>query len=380
MTRGKLIQLGMHFNPSGGGADRYFAGLNQGLANNGHSFQAAAFGIPDPQTPKEISCVSLGSVEQSSRARRIAIQEFGQREIHPESIVATHFALYAHPILRLLKACTHVVHFHGPWAGESAREGQKPWIVWTKRLIEKRTYASARRLIALSPTFRDILVNEYRIDARRVAVIPGGVDLEHFRPSPSISESRRKLGWPSDKRIIFCIRRLVHRMGLEHLLEAFALVASSHPEALLVIAGKGPLSEQLHQLSAKLGLENRVKFAGYVADEDLPDAYSAADFSIVPSQALEGFGLITVESLACGTPVLVAPIGGLPDTVRGLDASLILSDSSREAIAAGLVRGLSQTLPSREECRRYAEQNFSWSDVARRVFAIYEEAANDPFH
>ncbi len=236
-----------------------------------------------------------------------------------------------------------------------------------------------RRLIALSSAFRNILTDEYGIDPQRVAVIPGGVDLERFRPSSPI-EARSKMGWPSDKRIIFCIRRLVNRMGLEHLLDAFALISASHPDTLLIIAGKGPLSEELQKYSVKLGLENRVKFAGYIADEELPVAYAAAEFSIVPSQALEGFGLITVESLACGTPVLVTPVGGLPETVRNLDASLILEGCTTEAIAAGLVRGLSQPLPSRDECRRHAEQNFSWSGVARRVFAVYEEAAHDPLH
>ncbi len=377
MTPPALIQLGMHFDPSGGGADRYFSGLVQGLAANGHSFRAAAFGQPDGGADPGVARISLGPVEQSWPKRRAAIRNFGRREIQAKAIVATHFALYAHPILRKLRRSTHVVHFHGPWAEESAREGQNPWIVWAKRLIERRTYSSARRLIALSPAFRDILTTSYRIDPGRIAVVPGGVDLNRFRPSLSPLESRRKLDWPPDKKIIFCVRRLVHRMGLEHLLDGFALIASRHPDALLVIAGKGPLSAELRQWSWKLGLENRVRFTGYLPDEDLPGAYSAADFSVVPSQALEGFGLITVESLACGTPVLVTPVGGLPETVRGLDASLVLAGSTKEDLAAGLERGLSQPLPSREACRDHAAENFSWLKVARRVFAVYEEASDD---
>lgn len=380
MTARPLLQLGMHFDPSGGGADRYFAGLIQGLAGNGHAFRAAAFGQPDPAADPGVVRLSLGPVDQSWPRRRAAIRAFGRREIVPGSIVATHFALYAHPILRQLRRSAHVVHFHGPWAEESAREGQNPWLVWAKRLIERRTYSSARRLIALSPAFRDILTTAYGVDARRIAVVPGGVDLERFQPSASALESRRKLDWPLDKKIIFCVRRLVHRMGLEHLLDAFALIAARHPEALLIIAGKGPLSAELRQWSWKLGLENRVRFTGYLPDEDLPGAYSAADFSIVPSQALEGFGLITVESLACGTPVLVTPVGGLPETVRGLDPSLVLAGSTREDLAAGLERGLAAPLPSREACRKHAAENFSWSEVARRAYTVYEEAADDSVH
>ena len=107
-------------------------------------------------------------------------------------------------------------------------------------------------------------------------------------------------------------------------------------------------------------------------------AYTAADFSIVPSQALEGFGLITLESLACGCPVLVTPVGGLPEVVQNLDPTLILRGTSREALAEGIHRGLSEPLPSAVLCREYVEKNFSWPQITRRVLEIYREVAHAP--
>ena len=366
----KILELGMHFDPAGGGADRYFAGLLGGLRAINADYTAAAFGEAPPGG-RSLGPTGMGLLSRSKALRSFAATAFRQHQV-----VASHFALYAFPVLGSLKKTPHVVHFHGPWAEESAAEKQKPFVVAAKRFVETSVYRTAARLITLSPAFRDILVERYGISAGKIRVVPGGVDIQQFQPSPDRHAARQRLGWPTDRKIVFCVRRLVKRMGLENLLEAFAETSKSHSDALLVIGGRGPLAEELRARAATLQLGDRVYFAGFLADADLPHAYSAADFSIVPSVALEGFGLITVESMACGTPVLVTPSGGLPETVRGLDPSLILRDSSVGALVEGLQRGFSGTpaLPSRERCRGYAAETFAWPVIAKSILGVYEEA------
>jgi len=368
----RILELGMHFDPAGGGADRYFAGLLQGLAANGADLTAAAFGEPQ----HEHASLALGSTSLGLGKRLSAIRSHIVGELDSHDLLASHFALYAHPLLGAIQRQrkAHVIHFHGPWADESAGEGQSRLAVWAKRFVERRVYASADRLITLSGAFRDILVERYGIAKSKIVVIPGGVDLERFKPTCTRAEARERLRWPADRKIVFCIRRLVRRMGLENLLDAFASIAPEHPEALLVIGGKGLLTEELQSRAAALGIGDQVQFAGFIPDSELPFAYTAADFTIVPSVALEGFGLITLESLACGTPVLVTPVGGLPETVRDLDPSLVLPESSIAALADGLRRGFSDFLPSARTCREYAEANFGWPAIARRVLAVYTEA------
>jgi glycosyltransferase involved in cell wall biosynthesis len=185
------------------------------------------------------------------------------------------------------------------------------------------------------------------------------------------------MNWPDDKKIVFCVRRMVRRMGLENLIDAFGRVAAGQPDAVLILAGKGPLLAELQSRANAIGLEGRIIFQGFIPDEDLPAAYSSADFSIVPSQSLEGFGLITLESLACGTPVLVTPVGGLPEAVNPLDPSLVLAGCQVEDIAVGLRHGFSHPLPSRDRCRDYVQSNFSWPVIARQVMSVYQEAAHD---
>lgn len=101
--------------------------------------------------------------------------------------------------------------------------------------------------------------------------------------------------------MLFCIRRLVRRMGIDRLIHAMAEVVKSHPDVRLFIGGDGPMRAEYEALIDELGLIKNVTLLGRVSDEKLVQYYQAADISVVPTLALEGFGLITVESLACGT-------------------------------------------------------------------------------
>jgi glycosyltransferase involved in cell wall biosynthesis len=165
-------------------------------------------------------------------------------------------------------------------------------------------------------------------------------------------------------------------MGLENLISAISEVRRRVPEVLLLIAGKGALYEELKAQVWSLGLENSIRFLGFVSDENLPTVYRAADLSIVPTVALEGFGLVAAESLAAGTPVLVTSVGGLPEVVSELSADLVLSGSDVGSLTEGLEAALNGELilPDAEACRNYARVRYDWPVVAARVQEVYTEA------
>lgn len=359
----------MHFDAARGGVDRYFHGLLSGFDANATPYLAAAFGSPQEAAPPPGARVPLGPPELSLLARWGLLRRFGREAMAAQPrVLATHFALYAVPLLPL--RVPHVIHFHGPWAGEAAAEGASPWVVAAKRALERRVYRTGARFIVLSDAFRTLLEERYGVDPERVRVIPGGVDAERFRPVADRAQARHTLGWPEGRRIILCVRRLARRMGLEELLEAWEQVTPRHPEALLVIGGRGPLAGELESAVARIG--SSVRLHGFIPEEVLPLAYAAADATLVPSQVLEGFGLVTLESLACGTPVLVTPVGGLPEAVAGL--GLTLAGGDVESLAGGLERALSGSLPSADTCRAHA-MRFAWPEIARRVCAVYQEVA-----
>jgi glycosyltransferase involved in cell wall biosynthesis len=165
-------------------------------------------------------------------------------------------------------------------------------------------------------------------------------------------------------------------MGLEGLVSAMSEVCRREPEALLLIAGKGALYDELEARIRSLGLENNVQMLGFVPEDDLPVAYRAADLSIVPTVALEGFGLIAIESLAAGTPVLVTPVGGLPEVVSDLCADMVLPGYSTGDLAAGVSSALMGEfkLPDAEACQSYTRSRYDWTVIAARTREVYAEA------
>jgi glycosyltransferase involved in cell wall biosynthesis len=144
---------------------------------------------------------------------------------------------------------------------------------------------------------------------------------------------------------------------------------------LLFVGGTGALRGALERRVAELGLEHAVTFLGYVKDEDLPLTYRAADLNVIPTIALEGFGLTAVEALAAGTASMVTPIGGLPEIVSPLSPHLVLASAEVADIARGLIDALSGrvTLPGDAACRAFAVERFSARQMAERVAAVYNE-------
>jgi glycosyltransferase involved in cell wall biosynthesis len=291
-------------------------------------------------------------------------------------LVASHFALYTFPLLNIVKDLPLVVHFQGPWSAEGMVEGGGGINGLAKALIEKSVYKRAQRCIVLSKAFADILSTRFGINEDIIRVVPGGVDIERYASTVSLGEARQSLGWPDDRPVVLVVRRLAKRMGLENLIEAVVEIRRHIPDILVMIAGRGAIQSDLERQIRERSLEHHVRLLGFVDDDVLPLAYRAADLTVVPTIALEGFGLITLESLASGTPVLVSPVGGLPETVAGLSEDLILPGFDITDIALGIRSALdgSMKLPDEQACVEYVTRNFSWNLITSRIIDIYKEA------
>lgn len=231
--------------------------------------------------------------------------------------------------------------------------------VAAKYAIERIRHSRADHFVVLSERFKVILVEKYRADESRISVLAPGVDLDRF-----------KLAENSYSGEVLCVRRLERRMGIDHLIRAWPAVDSARPQAILRIVGTGSDELRLRQLVEDLGLTHCVVFEGAVTDDRLVRLYETSQFTVVPSIALEGFGLIALESLATGTPPIVTDCGGLPDAVIGLDRSLIVPPGDEDALASRIVGALDGKMPSAEKCRVHAE-TFSWDSVAGKHFELY---------
>lgn len=371
------LQLGMGWvsEHGGNGLDRMFFGLTSHLPDAGVRVSGWVTGT-DAVASDSGGRVRAFAPPSASLARRLWSIRRSLRAteaLADADLIATHFALYSLPLLDLTSDRPFVVHFHGPWASESAAEGASSFNVHLKQWIERTVYRQADRFIVLSTAFRDVLTSHYGIDPRLIRVVPGGVDVERFAVPESQKEARQILDLPSDRPLIVSVRRLVRRTGLEALIHAVDTLRHAEPDVLLLIAGRGPLAASLDRLIQERELRRHVRLLGFVPDADLPLLYRAADVSIVPSIAWEGFGLIAAESLAAGTPVLVTPVGGLPEVVAPLEEALILEDKTPDALSHGLRDAMcgALPLPTAAQCQQYARHHFAWPVIARRTRDIY---------
>jgi len=376
LNSASILTVGSGWFPTTpGGMERYIYELIDKLAINQDQIELCGVGLPEQEdiSIANIRLRNLASPHSKIWQRLWSIRSsFRQINLNHFDAVNLHFALYSFPILDLLpKRLPITFNFHGPWAAESQEELlNKQLTIWIKQhLVEKNTYNQCDRFIVLSRAFGNILHQQYEVPWEKIHVIPGGVDVKHFKNNLSRLGAREQLGWPTERQILFTSRRLVHRMGIDKLLTAIAKIKPVVPDIWLAIAGRGHIQTSLEKQVVELGLENQVRFLGFLPDQQLPIAYQAADLTVMPSQSFEGFGLAILESLACGTPVLCTPVGGMPEILQPFTPELITDSIAVDSLANKLqeVMLAKIVLPSREECRNYAAENYDWTNIAQRV-------------
>jgi len=243
------------------------------------------------------------------------------------------------------------------------------------RALEWWSLSRATRIHVLSDYSAMQLRTLYGIEGDRVVKIQGGADMERFRPPDGgRAAARAALGWPAGRQILFTLRNLQPRMGLHELIRAVGHLRGRMPEILLLIGGEGSLRAELEALVAGCALGHHVRFLGFVDEERLACCYQAADVFVLPTQALEGFGLVTVEALACGTPVLGTPVGATPEILGPLEKSLVFSGTTAEAMADDLGRFLDNGARDpaarealRHACRLYAQTQYAWDGAVDRL-------------
>ena len=375
----QTLQIGMGwFGETAGGLNRVYRQLVHELARSGTEVHGLVAGSPDVARDSDgrVHAFAPASAPLHTRLGALRAAASAWLRGRPDAVIVSHFALNALPVLTHVGRHPLVVHFQGPWGEESRVEGAGPLAVLAKATAEWAVYARASRAIVLSTAFRDLLARRFRVPLDRIDVVPGGVDVDRFAVAPSRAECRRTLGWPTDRPIVFCVRRLVRRVGVDTLVEAAVELRARVPDALVLVAGRGPLQGELEARIAALGLERHVRLVDFLPDDLLPTAYRAADLSVVPTAALEGFGLVTVESLAAGTPCVVTPVGGLTDVVAPFAPQLVAASSCAGDVADLLARALrgDVALPAPAACESYARAHYDWPIVAERVRRVYEAA------
>jgi len=374
-----------------GGSFRVVFELARGLVARGHEVNVLTQALPGHEQPQQVidgvqvhryrtwarSGVSfyVSSVAAVRRlmGRLVAAQPFDALHLHhPVSALGATLCPSSRDMPTL--HTFYVPYFLEHAFNRNAPPGRPGPVGRALRCIDHHNLRRSDAIVVLSQFTAGQVAEHFPDCSPRVEIIPAGVDLQVFRPTLSRAEARRQLNLPTDAPILLSVRRLEPRMGLENLVEAMPLLRNHRPNAKLVIVGRGSLQHRLTDLVGRLNLADAVTMAGFVPDAMLPVYYQAADCFVVPTIALEGFGMVTAEALACGTPVLGTPVGATPELLRPLDEHLVMRSTEPADIAQGIAQFLERPdlAEWRERCRRYAEQRFDWRHVVERYEAVFE--------
>ncbi len=233
--------------------------------------------------------------------------------------------------------------------------------------MKKNVLRKSNQILALSQFTKDKISNIYNILQKKIQVNPGGVDLRKFFPAVDKRKIRKRLNVPQNKIIFFTVRNLVPRMGLENFVVAFSELAKSAADIQLIIGGKGPLKDELIALAKSFGIEQKVHFTGFIPEDQLPQYYQMADLFVLPTKELEGFGLVTLEALSSGLPVIGTPIGGTKEILGQFNAEYLFDDTQPDSIAKLALEKylIIKNNPQRwkqisKQCRKFVEKNYSW--------------------
>ena len=263
---------------------------------------------------------------------------------------------------------------HSPFAAElrsgcSGRPTLRMRVAWA---LAERMEAYIYSKSDVVQCFSNYVLHELSRDFGRTlngknVVLPAWVDTGRFTPSDeSAQQVRERLGapWNSGYPTFVTVRRLVPRMGLDNLLEAAAILSAEGLAFRLMIAGDGPELQSLTNQRSAMSLEKHVFFLGRIPEERLVDVFRAGDCFVLPTRALEGFGLTILEAYACGTPVIAAPVGAISEVMGLSFQSWLADDTSAKAIAARMREFLMNRLVEDRKFLRHRALEFDLERVA----------------
>jgi len=258
---------------------------------------------------------------------------------------------------------------------------------------EQSVLQAADRIIAATPAEMAQLQWLYLADAKKVLVIPPGVDLTRFYPIPE-DEAKEFIGIPPCDRMLLFVGRIEPLKGLDTLIEALSILQDrdqlDQRSMCLTVIGGDPESiaedttaemARLQEMTGRFGLGGMITFLGKRSQDTLPYYYSAAEAVVVPSQ-YESFGMVALEAMACGTPVVASQVGGLAYLVQDGETGFTVPTSDPSALADRLMVLIEDHELSQRLGRQAAEfaKEYSWNIIARRIVSVYEDLSENPSH
>ncbi len=368
-----------------GGIARHCEGLAKALVKMGHSIDVITLDFPGASQYEEVEGVKI---------HRTSI-ELGHPSFIAWVFIFNHFM--EKKIAMLSKDVKFdVIHIHD-WlvalAGIAAKHYLKIPLVLTLHSTEVgralglnnpdsylidgiewwATYES-KRVIVTSNSMKREVEEHFHLPQSKIDVIPNAIDTSKYHVEVDREAVKRRYGIAPDSRIVLFIGRLVPQKGVEYLIKATPKIVSNHPNAYIVIVGDGWLKE--HLLSLALSIKHKISFLGFLSDSELIELILSSDVLVVPS-IYEPFGIVALEGMAAGVPVVASNVGGLAEIIEHDRTGVLVYTGDANSIAWGVNRILSDSNYARwlvENAKRKVQEIYSWDAVASRTVEVYEKS------
>ncbi len=401
-TQKRIALISVHGDPAieigkeeAGGQNVYVRHVGEALAELG--WQVDMF-------TRKASAEQANIVEHSQNCRTIRLTA-GPEEFVPRDNIFEYASDFVKEFLKFQQqssvhySLVHTNYWISSWVGMELKKIQNvkqvhtyhslgavkyksvttPLIASTRLNVEKTVLETAERIVATSPQekehMRSLVSTKGNID-----IIPCGTDIHRFGAIEQ-QTARQQLGIATESKVVFYVGRFDQRKGIETLVRAVGQSQLRDQADLKLIIGGGSRPGQsdgierdrIESIVAQLGMSDFTVFPGRLDDEILPVYYTAADVCVVPSH-YEPFGLVAIEAMACGTPVVASDVGGLQYTVVPEETGLLAPPQDEVAFAAAIDRILSDPDYRNklgQAARKRVETKFSWAGVAQQLSDLY---------
>jgi len=245
--------------------------------------------------------------------------------------------------------------------------------------IEGELARSCHHIIAPTEKEKEEMVQHYGSSPERISVVPCGVNLERFQPIDR-KTARRELGF-GDEKIVLFVGRIESLKGIEQLLKAMSYLKNHQNPRLLIVGGDDNNQyeiERLERISREINIGDSVTFPGSIKQERLPYYYNAADVCVI-SSFYESFGLVALESLACGTPVVANDVGDLNNIIRQGETGYVIMDNEPRNLAEKIDLLLARPDYDNNTALSIRESvsGYSWQHVANMITEEFQRALDN---
>jgi glycosyltransferase involved in cell wall biosynthesis len=241
--------------------------------------------------------------------------------------------------------------------------------------IEWWSTYEANRVIVCSQSMKDEICNHFNIPEEKVDVIPNAIDATKYQIPVDRSAVRQRYGVGWGEKLILCVGRLVPQKGIEYFIRAIPAIARRYPEAKYIVVGEGWSRDILEAEARASGQAHKITFTGFASDKDVIELMTSADVLVVPS-IYEPFGIVALEGMATGVPVVASQVGGLAEVIDHDRTGLFVYPRSPDSIAWGIDRILSDPDHAKwitENAKEKLHKAYSWEAVAMKTVEVYKK-------